>query len=428
MREFFATRLMRRIVIFMLLTEFLWGLGSFFVLFTTTLTTYLVALKASPLVIGALSIAMSSLILAPQLFGRTLLNRFRRRKRAIILFHLTSATPYLIIPVAHHFLAPHYPGLQIALMIVLLGFSQIAIALAVPVWMDMQAHVIPLHLRGRYYGLSAFFYAGGGVLGGLGFTGLQRLLGPRVFQGAFFAAVACFILSMCAFALAPIPSSAFVHPPEPSIWSRIAKSARACHPRTDFGRLVLSNAVMTLAVSVVPFIMVYAQDKEHGLGYSGAMINGWVTICQALGSAGGGLLLGTLVDRIGPRLPWIVFTVLIPVAVLLAPHGHQWPLLALAFVLAGVLNTAWSVTGPAMLELSPPGDKSGYIAIANVVGFFPAIIGAMLMGLSVKYWGYPVAFTLAGAFGAAAFLVGLTLRARSTAHDETAAPETAGHT
>jgi len=191
---------------------------------------------------------------------------------------------------------------------------------------------------------------------------------------------------------------------------------------------VLSNAVMTLAVSVVPFIMVYAQDKEHGLGYSGAMINGWVTICQALGSAGGGLLLGTLVDRIGPRLPWIVFTVLIPVAVLLAPHGHQWPLLALAFVLAGVLNTAWSVTGPAMLELSPPGDKSGYIAIANVVGFFPAIIGAMLMGLSVKYWGYPVAFTLAGAFGAAAFLVGLTLRARSTAHDETAAPETAGHT
>ncbi|MHB0934920.1 MAG: MFS transporter [Armatimonadota bacterium] len=427
MKEFFATRVMRRIVIFMLLTEFLWGLGSFFVLFTTTLTTYLWSLKASPLIIGVMSIAMSSLVLAPQLFGRTLLNRFRQRKRAIILIHLAAATPYLLIAVTHRVLAAEHPGLQIALAIVLLGFSQVTLALAVPVWMDMQAHVIPLHLRGRYYGLSAFFFAGGGVLGGLGFTALQRLLGPQVFIGAFLAAVACFALSMCAFALAPIPASAFAHPPEPSVWSRIAKSVRACHPRTDFGRLVLSNAVTTLAVTVVPFIMVFAQDKEHGLGYAGAEINGWVTICQALGSAGGGLLLGTLVDRIGPRLPWMAFTLLIPAAVLLAPHGQFWPLLALAFVLAGVLNTAWSVTGPAMLELSPPGDKSGYIAIANVIGFFPAVLGALLMGYSVKIWGYSVAFTLAAIFGAAAFLVALTLRRRAARPADTPAPETVGH-
>jgi len=423
MKEFFATRLMRRIVIFMLLTEFLWGLGNFFVLLTTTLTTYLLSLGASPIVIGMLVIAMTSLGLFPQLFGRAVLERFRRRKRVIVIFHLTCAAQYLAIPIAHHLLAARYPQVQIGLTIGLLAISQMAIALAVPVWMDMQAHVVPLHLRGRYYGLSALFYAGGGVLSGIGLTRLHQVLTPELaYQVAFFIATAFFILSMCSFSLAPIPASAFEHPPEPSVWSRIAKSARACRPRTDFGRLVISNAVLALAVAVTPFLIAYAEDGRLGLGFSSKSIDGWATICQAVGSAGGGMLLGSLIDRIGPRLPWMMLTALIPVVVLLMPYGHNLPVLSLAFLLAGVLNTPWSVTGPAMLEYSPPGDKSGYIAIANVVCLLPAAFGALFIGYSINAWGYPTAFVVAGISGLVAFLLGMTLRNRAAAPDTAPAP------
>jgi len=426
MREFFATRLMRRIVFFMLLTEFLWGLGNFFVLLTTTLTTYLLSLGAAPIVIGTLAIAMLSLGMLPQVFGRTIIERFRRRKRVIVILHLLCAAQYLLVALAHVVLAARYPAVQVGLTIVLLAVSQMALALITPVWMDMQAHVIPLHLRGRYYGLTVLCFAGGGVASGVGLTWLHRLLPPQtVYPAAFFIATGLFVLAMGAFSLAPIPASAFAHPPEPSVWSRIARSARACRPRTAFGRLVISNAVLALAMAVAPFLIAYAEDARHGLGYSSQAIDGWATTCQAVGSAGGGLLLGLLVDRVGPRLPWMVLTALIPVVVLLMPHGHLLPVLSLAFLLAGVLNTPWAVTIPAMLEFSPPGDKSGYIAIANVASLLPAVFGALFIGYSINAWGYHVAFAVAAVSGILAFLLGLTLHTRASVPPAVPLPESA---
>jgi|GEM_PF-4898976 len=423
MKEFFATRLMRRIMICMMLTEFLWGFGNFFVLLTNTLPTYLLSLGASPIIIGTLVIAMMSLGLIPQVFGRTVLDRFRRRKRAIILLHMICITPYLLIPIAHSFLASRFPSAQIGLTIGLLAVSQLALALVVPVWMDMQAHVIPLHLRGRYYGLTVLFFAGGGILSGIGLSRLPGLLGPQMYQGMFFIATIFFLLAMCAFSLAPIPAAAFEHPAEPSVWSRIAKSARACHPRTDFGRLVISNAVLTLSIAITPFLIVYAVDARHGLRYAAADIIGWATVCLAIGSAGGGLLLGWLVDRLGPRVPWMALTALIPMVLLLISHGHHLPVLVLAFLFAGMLNMPWSVTLPAMLEYSPPGDKSGYIAIANVISLLPAVFGALFIGYSINAWGYPVAFMVAGASGIVSFLLGMTLRTRSAPRSAAPTPE-----
>lgn len=108
---------------------------------------------------------------------------------------------------------------------------------------------------------------------------------------------------------------------------------------------------------------------------------------------------------------------------LLIQQGHHLPVLALAFLLAGVLNMPWTVTLPAMLEYSPPGDKSGYIAIANVISLLPAVFGALFIGYSINAWGYPVAFMVAGISAVASFLLGMTLCNRTALPAVVLAPE-----
>lgn len=414
MREFFTSKIMRRMVTFLLLTEFLWGLGNFFVLPTTTLPAYLRELGAAPIIIGVLSIAMSSLVLFPQMFGRVVIERFAHRKRAVMMLHLLCASCYLLIPISHRFLVPAHRAAQVWTMIGLLAVGQLAIGLVTPVWMDMLSQVVPLPLRGRYFGMSSLFFAGGGLLGGLGIMLLQSLWKGHAYQGTFLVASAFFIISMCSFAAAPIAESALSHPAEPSLLSRLRISIAACHLRTNFGRLVASYAVQALAASVVPFLMIYVLDQRRGLGY-GDTIVGLITCFLALGSAFGGLLLGSLVDRLGPRVPWAIATLLVPAMMLLIPFGRSTGILIAVFLLAGMLNALWAVSGPAMLELSPEGDKSGYIAMANLIGFIPTTVGYLLIGLLIGVWGFHIAFVAVCVAGGLAFLVGLSIRGRDIA-------------
>ena len=393
-------------MVFLALTELFWGTGAYLTLVTTTVPAYLRALGASQLVIGVMATGMLALPLLPQFFGRSVLDRFPRRKRAIIGIHLLVIAPYFLLPLADGLLAANRP-LLITTVIVLLALSQTIIGLVIPVWVDMVGNVIPQPLHGRYFGLSAACAAGGGILGGVLLMQLQRVLGAGAYRIAFFGTGCFYLLAMCAFALAPIPESALAHPPGPSVWSRLRDTIRACHPRTDFGRLVGSFMAQSLASAVIPFLIVFALDPA-GLRYPPSVV-GQMTIWQAVGGLTLSFVLGGLVDRVGPRLPWVAVTTFIPIALVLALHGAVYPALAAAAVLIGVNGTSWSVTGPAILSLSPEGDKSGYIAIANMAGFLPAAIGPLLIAQVIATRGYAAGFTLAGAAGVVAIGLALTV-------------------
>jgi len=390
----------------MALTELLWGIGAYLTLVTTTVPAYLRALGASQLLIGAMATGMVALPLLPQFFGRTVLDRFPHRKRALIALHVLLITPYLFIPLADKLLTANRP-LLITVVISLLAFSQTILGLVIPVWVDMVGQVIPQALHGRYFGMSAACAAGGGILGGLLLMQLQRLLGAGAYRLAFAGSGVLYLLAMGAFALAPIPETAFVHPAEESVWVRLRNALRAVHPRTPFGRLVSSFAAQALASSVIPFVIVFALDPA-GLRYPPAIV-GQFTVWQAVGGMLLSFVLGGLVDRIGPRVPWIAVTTLIPIAMLLALHGFSFWALAAAAVFTGIYGSSWAVSGPAMLSLSPEGDKSGYIAIANVAGFLPAAAGPLLIAQIIAVHGYIAGFSLAAAAGVVAFFLALTI-------------------
>ena len=394
----------------LLLTEFIWGTGTFFVLPATTVPAFLSARGASPVVIGLMAMAMGALPLLFQFFGRSVLDRFRDRRIGVMLMHIPIIAPYGLLAVADLFLPGHRP-LVVGLCIVLLGVSQIAMGVVIPVWLDMISRLIPLEWRGRYFGYSQGAFALGGIAGSSALYYLERVAGPYVFPAAFMIATLFFAASIAVFSRVQVPPSVFDHPPEAPLLARIRTVAGACAWRTDFGRLIGSYSFVLMAGAVAPFIVVYAMDGTRGLGYP-ANVFTRLTVLQATGGVVGSVVLGWVVDHHGPRWPWIFATLVIPMVMILLPFGGSWPILALCAALAGVLSTHWSVSAPALLEYSPEGDKSAYVAVANIMAFVPAALGPLIYGGLIQKAGFNPAFCLAGAIGLAATVSALTLRHR----------------
>jgi MFS family permease len=401
---------LHRVVLPLLVIEFLWGIGIYFVPATTTLPAYLKALGANTLLIGAMGTTIGALPLLLQLFGRSVIDRFRHRKRGLVIMHVVMIVPYLLISASDWWLAAAHPTAQIVFTIGLLGFSQILMGLIIPVWLDMIAQVIPAPVRGQYFGFTTACSAGGGIVGAVVLIWLQTALQEHVFRGAFLGAGICYLASMAAFALMPIPEEAFTHAPEPSVWARAEKGLRACSPRGDFGRLVGSMVVHTVAMALLPFLVGYASSPQ-GLGLPKGIFT-QVNLYQAIGASLGGAVLGWLVDHSGPRWPWVGMTLMIPVLVFLYPHAGALPVLLVCSLLVGLLTAHWSVSAPALLELSPSGDKSPYIAMANIAGFLPSLIGPLLLGHLIERQGYPAAFLVALVLGLCATGLALTVRGR----------------
>ena len=406
----FADRRTRHMILLLMMTEFFWGMGAYFVLPTTTVPTYLKTLGAPAIIQGVTYVAFCSLPMLLGLFSRAIIERFPHRKRGLVILHFIAITPYLLVPLLDHLLAGRQNALLMALIILLLGISQLTLGAIAPAWLDMIAQVIPPSARGRYFGLAAGFVSVGGIFGGSALIGLQHWLGTGVFHGAFLATAICYSIGMLMFWLAPIHETTFDHPPEPALQLRLRKALAACHLRLDFGRFVAGNSLQALAVAILPFLVIYATDLK-GLHLPQGIFS-TLTLLQALGGATGAFALGWWADHRGARWPWLVMTLFIPLIVLLYPLGTLAPILILCTLLVGMLNSGWAVSVPALLEYSPDGDKSGYIAIANLIGFPFALAGPLLIGSIIEGNGYPMAFIMTGVTGLAAFAISLAIRGR----------------
>lgn len=410
MQLFLSDPVFRGRVLRLLATEFVWGVGTFFALPMTTLPAFLTARGASPLVVGVMATAMGALPLLLQFFGRDVLDRFADRQRGIVWMHVPIIVPYALVAAADLCLSGHRHGL-IALTILTLGVSQVALGVVTPVWLDMISRIIPREWRGRYFGFSSGAFALGGLAGSSALFALERHWGTHVFPMAFAIAAVLFTVSIGLFSTVSVNAAIFEHPPESSPLARVGRAFRTCGWRTDFGRLVGSYAGVIMSAAIIPFIVVYAMDGARGLGYPSGVFTR-LTVLQALGGAVGAVTLGWVVDHHGPRWPWVLATLVIPVVVLLLPYGRCWPVLAACALMAGVLSTHWSVSAPALLEFSPEGDKSAFVAVANLVGFVPASLGPLVYGGLIERTGFVPAFVVAGLAGIAAAVPALMLRGR----------------
>lgn len=397
---------LKRRVLLLLLTEWLWGMGTYFVLPSTTIPSVLKSLGASAQVVGMMATLMVAIPLLFQLPARRILRRCGGGKRGLIGLHAGYLLAYPCLALLYWSTHCTHPEATLVGVIALLAVSQSFLGIVTPLWIDMIGMVIPSRLRGRYFGVSSACFAIGGVLGALTLSLLSKEMGRLVFPAAFGMAGVLFALSMTAFACVPIPHAAF-HPDQTiaRLGAQVRQAARLCHPRLPMGRLLLSACFQMSSAAMVPFLVVYATSKD-GL-HMPAAIFGRITVYEAVGGALLSLLAGWLMDRVGPRIPWVFVTLVMPVVVLLYPYAHTAHLLFLCSFLVGMLIGHWAVFMPALLLLTPPGDRSITIALVNLVLFIPASLSPLVLGWIIDHHGYPLAFRMCQVAGLLAVLSGL---------------------
>jgi UMF1 family MFS transporter len=156
------------------------------------------------------------------------------------------------------------------------------------------------------------------------------------------------------------------------------------------GRFFYTDAVNT----VILFMGVYVSNE---VGFTSQQVTRvlLLAICFAFV---GGLLLGRVVDRIGPKRTlnlvlgvWVVvFLWTAAVGLLDLPGALFWP----AACLAGIaLGGTWAADRPYMLRLTPPDRIGEFYGLYGMIGRFAAITGPLIWALVVDLLdlGRPVA-------------------------------------
>ena len=150
------------------------------------------------------------------------------------------------------------------------------------------------------------------------------------------------------------------------------------------GRVFYTDAANT----VIIFLGIYTVN-EIGFTEIGAQVLFLVAITSAVV---GGLVLGTVVDRIGPKRTlnmvlalWavaLVGAVVIPVLGL--PMAWFWPIACIAGIAMG---GTWTADRPYMLILAPPKRLGEFYGLYSMVGRFTAIIGPAMFAFVAETLG-----------------------------------------
>ena len=219
--------------------------------------------------------------------------------------------------------------------------------------------------------------------------------------------VGIFRLTALLFALFAIPIFLFVR--EPSVRSKVridfGAARRALRqvretlghlPRyPGLGRFLVGRVFYTDAANTVIIFLGIYTTQEVGFDEAGAGILLLVAIVSAVI---GGLTLGAVVDRFGPKRTldfvlgiWVVsLSGAVAVPVLGLPTVWFWPVACAAGIALGGTSTA---DRPYMLLLAPPRKLGEFYGLYSMVGRFGSVIGPAMFALVAETlgWGRPAA-------------------------------------
>ena len=192
-----------------------------------------------------------------------------------------------------------------------------------------------------------------------------------------------------------------------------AHSVRAAFERArrypDLRRFLIGHLLYADAANTAIASMGIYATQEIGFTDQQAQL---ILFAGVVGAIAGGLVLGRLVDQIGPKrtlyrvlAAWLVTLLAIAaIAYFDLPRGLFWGVA----VLAGVaLGGTWTADRPFMLRLTPPEYLGQFYGLYSMVGRFAAVLGPLSWALVVDVLdlGRPAAVLILAVFISVAFIV-----------------------
>ncbi|MFN2149973.1 MAG: MFS transporter [Anaerolineales bacterium] len=375
-------------------------LGSSFFATRTILPLFISQLSDSTLAIGILSAVVSTGWLIPQLFTANWVRRQPIKKFIPVNIGFFAERLPIIGLAGVAWLAIYSKPAALVLGLFCAAWFHVGAGIVAVGWQDMIAKLFSIRTRGRFMGITFFV---GTVAGILGATIASWVLETYPFPQKFiisFAIGALFIMvSWIALAFTKEP------PDEPQIepimksvdWEMIGQIIKTDQ---NFVRYVTAAVITSLGSMAIGFLTVYTLDKWD---ISNSLV-GTFTTFLLIGQAIGYLIFGWLSDRTGHKIVLEIGTVVGAASLGLAILAPSPEVFYLVFLLMGINNAAWTLSGINIIfEFCPANLRPTYIGLANtVIGIFsgiaPLIGGFLVDGLSYA-WMFFIALglTLSGA-------------------------------
>jgi MFS family permease len=365
----------------------------------TYLTVYLLALGATSSQIGimtSLAGLAATLLLIP---GAMLAERSGKRKLVFLLggggFTRLAFLPMALIP----FFVP--PQVAVLLIITLQILASGVSNFSTPAWTSLVGDIIPIAVRGRYFGMRTFFlnististtYLFGVLISYFtsGYFGTHPVAG---YQIAFGSAFVLAMLSTIFFAQIKEPDSPANLPRHGGVyhlrsWLESLSNDRLFRNYTIFG------SIWNLALGVsAPYFLVYLVQGIHATPNE----VGIFTIASGISALPALNLFGRLVDRWGEHRVQLITGLLIPF-VPLAWTLVRIPLDAtLINIPSGIIWAGFNLASfNFLLSLAPSEKRARYSALYQVAVALSSALGTLLGSLVVSLWGYIPVFVISG--------------------------------
>ncbi|MDX2138958.1 MAG: MFS transporter [Chloroflexota bacterium] len=362
--------------------------------FITVIPLFVATLTDNTAIIGLVSTLHLAGWQLPQLLTAQRVARLPRYKPMVLLMTIQERLPFLLLALVALLIPTIGREAALILTLILLTWQGIGGGLSATPWQSMVAKIMPLDMRGTFYGsqssAAATFSTGGALLAGIILGGLSQ---PFNYALCFFIAFIGMMVSygFLAWTREPAvpPSEEHRHPPTTAAF--VARLGLILKQDVNFRWFILARIFAQIAAVGAAFYTIYATRRFEMSEELAGVMTAVLMIAQIVANVG----LGWLGDRWGHRATLALGILLTGIAAGVAMFAPSINWFYLVFALAGVATaTLWTNINTLTSEFGVPAERPYYIALANTCAAPATLLTPILGGWLADAAGFGATFTL----------------------------------
>ena len=357
---------------------------------TTILPLLVMELTSSKVAIGLVPAIFMVGTMVPQLFTANYTESLPYKRPFVSRFALLGGrVPHFLIALVVWRLAADFPGAALILIYLLLATAACSNGVVIPAWLDLIAKVIPVHMRGLFFGIGNGLGALLGVAGGL-LAGqiLSALDFPNNFALCFLLAFVALTISWLGVTLTREPRSSNTKAPI-RFWAYLQNVPSILKHNPNYARYLVSQALATLGGVGTAFLIIYANETYGLTGTQVGALTAVLIGSQAVANLGWGLVG----DRQGHKTVLACGAICIAAAITATWAGGAYRWLWVAFILLGAGSAANSVSSMSIvLEFGLAEDRPTYVGLTNTALAPTTLLAPIIGGVLIETLGYVPTF------------------------------------
>jgi MFS family permease len=360
---------------------------------STILPAFAEYLGAPNVVIGAIPAVMTLGWFLPSLFAAGHTETLERKLPFLVRYTIWERVPFIVLALAAFFLADRAPAFTLGVMLLMLLVVTGVGGVLMPAWMDLIGRVVPVTLRGRFFGFANLGASACGLAASIVTASiLAAIPAPASYGLCFVCTSVCLALSFVALVVVREPASTSSAPAVP-IREYLARIPALLARDPNLSWYLASRAFGVVGSISGGFYTVYALRAWD----APAAQAGVFTTLLFLGQMVGNTALGWLADRHGHRLVIMLGLGATLAGNLIALAAPTVGVFGAVFVMMGIQMAAMNVSNlNVMLEFAPePSEQPTYVGLGTTL-VAPIAFGAPLAaGLLADGLGFLAVFAVA---------------------------------